>query len=127
VRVQPQGPDKVASAIIPDYSLSSHVAALGLAFQQGGSFPAQYQGGAFVGEHGSWDRTRYNGYEVAFVPMAAGKPTGKASTFLGNFITADEKTRCRPVGVAFDRTGALQVADDVGNVVWRVAPVRQPG
>ncbi len=119
-RVRPQRPDLVAKAIKPDYALSSHVAPLGLAFYSGGSFPTAYAGGAFIGEHGSWDRTHFNGYKVAFVPFTGGKPSGKAQDFLTGFLTGEGSTHGRPVGVAVDRTGALLVADDVGNTVWRV-------
>ncbi len=120
VRVSPQKPDMVAKALVPDYALGSHVAALGLAFNPGSAFPARYAGGAFVGEHGSWDRVVPSGYQVAFVPFAGGKPAGKAETFVGGFLDAQQHTKGRPVGVAFDRDGALLIADDVGNVVWRV-------
>jgi len=119
-RVRPQRPDMVAKAIPPDYALSSHVAALGLTFYTGKNFPAQYQGGAFIGEHGSWDRDRFNGYKVVFVPFATGRPSGKAQDFLTGFLAGD-KDRGRPVGVAVDRFGALLVADDTGGVIWRVA------
>lgn len=121
-RVMPQRPDLVKTAIIPDYSLSSHVAPLGLAFLSGGAFPSQYQGGAFIGEHGSWDREVYNGYAVAFVPFANGRPSGQKQDFLTGFIEENGDTHGRPVGVAFDASGALLVADDIGNVIWRVAP-----
>ncbi|MDB5597818.1 MAG: putative glucose/sorbosone dehydrogenase, partial [Hyphomicrobiales bacterium] len=121
IRVHPQRPGMVAKAIVPDYSLSSHVAPLGLAFNTGGSFPEQYRGGAFVGEHGSWDRTVLNGYQVAFVPFSAGKPSGKAVPFVQGFIGPDGSVHGRPVGVAFDAKGALIIADDVGNAVWRVS------
>jgi glucose/arabinose dehydrogenase len=122
-RVKPQKPDLVKRAIAPDYSLSSHVAPLGLAFERGTAFPAAYKGGAFIGEHGNWDRTKFNGYQVAFVPFAGGKPAGKAQTFVGGFLTTDGKhAHGRPVGVAFDSAGGLLVADDLGNAVWRVAP-----
>ncbi|MEO6387653.1 MAG: sorbosone dehydrogenase family protein [Croceibacterium sp.] len=120
VRVMPRRADMVAKAIAPDYSLSSHVAPLGLVFDTGSAFPSAYHGGAFIGEHGSWDRTVPNGYQVAFVPFTGGKPSGKAQTFVGGFIDKDGGTQGRPVGVAFDASGALLVADDVGNVVWRV-------
>lgn len=119
-RVQPQRPDLVARAILPDYALSSHVAALGLTFYTGSALPAAYRGGAFIGEHGSWDRDEFNGYKVAFVPFSGGHPSGHVQDFLTGFLTADGKARGRPVGVTSDRTGALLVADDVGNVVWRV-------
>ena len=111
----------VAKAIVPDYALSSHVAALGLTFYTGDNLPARYKGGAFIGEHGSWDRDRFNGYKVAFVPFAGGRPSGMAQDFLTGFLANDGETHGRPVGVTQDRFGALIVADDVGNVVWRVS------
>ena len=120
-RVQPQRPDLVARAIVPDYALSSHVAALGLVFYTGTNLPPAYQGGAFIGEHGSWDRGEFNGYKVVFVPFANGRPSGMAQDFLTGFLDGNGNTHGRPVGVAVDRTGALLVADDVGNVVWRVS------
>ena len=118
-RVQPQRPDLVAKAIIPDYALSSHVGPLGLAFNTGAGLPDAFRGGAFVGEHGSWDRPDFNGYKVVFVPFADGRPSGKAQDFVTGFLDGD-KARGRPVGVAFDKSGALLIADDVGNTVWRV-------
>jgi glucose/arabinose dehydrogenase len=120
-RVQPQRPDLVAKALVPDYALSSHVAPLGLAFNTGAGLPARYQGGAFIGEHGSWDRIQFNGYKVVFVPFSNGRPSGKAQDFVTGFIDADGHARGRPVAVAFDKTGALLIADDVGNTVWRVS------
>jgi glucose/arabinose dehydrogenase len=120
-RVRPQRPDLVAKAIPPDYALSSHVAALGLAFYTGSSFPALFRGGAFVGEHGSWNRHELNGYRVVFIRFAGGKPVGKPMNFVAGFIDKDGNARGRPVGVAIDRTGALIIADDVGNTVWRVS------
>jgi glucose/arabinose dehydrogenase len=120
VRVRPQSPDLVARAIPPDYALSSHVAALGLAFYTGASFPAMFRGGAFVGEHGSWNRTERNGYRVVFIRFANGRPVGKPLDFVTGFIGPDGNARGRPVGVAVDRTGALLIADDAGNTVWRV-------
>jgi len=119
-RVRPQRPDLVARAIRPDYALSSHVAALGLAFYTGTSFPARFNGGAFVGEHGSWNRTDPHGYKVAFIAFREGRPTGTPQDFVTGFLK-DGKARGRPVGVALDRTGALLVADDVGNTLWRVS------
>jgi glucose/arabinose dehydrogenase len=119
-RVHPQRPDLVKKAIVPDYALSSHVAPLGLAFYTGTSLPAKYRGGAFVGEHGSWDRSKFNGYKVVFVPFSGGKPSGKAEDVVTGFLNKDGKARGRPVGVAIDKTGALLIADDVGNTVWRV-------
>jgi glucose/arabinose dehydrogenase len=118
-RVMPQRPDLVQKAIVPDYALSSHVAPLGLAFYTADSLPAAYHGGAFVGEHGSWDRSRFNGYKVVFVPFSGGKPNGKAEDVVTDFLKGDE-ARGRPVGLAVDKTGALLIADDVGNTVWRV-------
>ena len=120
-RVRPQRPDLVAKAIAPDYALSSHVAPLGLTFYTGQSFPPGFRGGAFVGEHGSWNRTSFNGYRVVFIRFVGGRPVGKPVTFVAGFLNSDGEARGRPVGVAVDRTGALIVADDVGNTVWRVS------
>jgi glucose/arabinose dehydrogenase len=119
-RVQPQQPDLVAKAIVPDYALSSHVAPLGLAFNTGSSLPAAYAGGAFVGEHGSWNRRAFNGYKVVFVPFQNGRPNGMAQDVVTGFLSSDNKARGRPVGLAIDKSGALLIADDVGNTVWRV-------
>jgi glucose/arabinose dehydrogenase len=121
----PQNPDMVAKAIVPDYALGNHVAALGLAFSNADLLPAQYRGGAFVGEHGSWNRKPPSGYKVVFVPFADGRPSGQPIDVLTGFLSADGDALGRPVGVAVDRTGALLVADDVGNTVWRVTPARQ--
>jgi len=120
-RVVPQRPDLVAKAIAPDYALSSHVAPLGLAFARDSSLPDKYRAGAFVGEHGSWNRITLNGYKVVFVPFADGRPNGKAEDVITGFLGSDGKARGRPVGLAFDKTGALLIADDVGNTVWRVS------
>ncbi|GGE01485.1 sorbosone dehydrogenase [Aureimonas endophytica] len=119
-RVHPSRPDMVERAIAPDYALSSHVAALGLAFSQGSALPEPFADGAFIGEHGSWNRNTYNGYKVVFVPFQDGKPSGKAEDVVTGFIDGD-KAHGRPVGVGIDGTGALLVADDAGNTVWRVA------
>jgi len=119
-RVRPRRPDLVNSAIPPDYALSSHVAPLGLAFNTGNALPESYRGGAFIGEHGSWNRKQYNGYKVVFVPFQNGKPSGKPQDIVTGFLDKDDQARGRPVGVAFDKTGALLIADDVGNTVWRV-------
>jgi glucose/arabinose dehydrogenase len=119
-RVHPQRPDLVAKAIVPDYALSSHVAPLGLAFDTADGLTQKYRGGAFVGEHGSWDRPELNGYKVVFVPFADGRPSGKAEDVVTGFLNAQGQARGRPVGVAIDKTGALLIADDVGNTVWRV-------
>ena len=124
IRVHPQDPAKVASAVRPDYALGPHVATLGLAFVNGGAMPAQFQGGAFVGEHGSWDRSVLYGYQVVFVPFTGGRPTGKPVPFVTGFIDlAKREAKGRPVGIAMDASGALLIADDVGNAVWRVSPV----
>jgi glucose/arabinose dehydrogenase len=122
-RVKPANPEMVARAIAPDYGLGSHVAPLGLAFSDS-RMPANFASGAFIGQHGSWNRGSLNGYNVVFVPFADGQPSGPPMEFLGGFLDEDGNARGRPVGVAFDRQGALLVADDVGNTVWRVAPVR---
>jgi len=119
-RVKEQRPDKVASALTPDYALGNHTASLGLAFYTGRSFPQHYWGGAFVGQHGSWNRKEYSGYKVVFVPFEHGRPAGMPETFLSGFLSADGHALGRPVGVAVDKAGALYVADDVGNVVWKV-------
>ena len=120
-RVQPQRPDLVAKAVVPDYALSSHVAPLGLAFNTGSGLPDKYRGGAFIGEHGSWDRPEFNGYKVVFVPFANGHPSGKAEEVVTGFLDLNGHAHGRPVGLAFDKTGALLIADDVGNTVWRVS------
>jgi glucose/arabinose dehydrogenase len=118
-RVRPQRPDLVARAIKPDYGLSSHVAPLGMTFYESDALPG-YRGGAFIGEHGSWDRRPLNGYKVAFVPFSGGRPDGLVRDVLTGFVSADGHAYGRPVGVTVDRAGALLVADDVGNKVWRV-------
>jgi hypothetical protein len=118
-RVMPQRPDLVAKAIAPDYALSSHVAPLGLVFYTGDALPARYRGGAFIGEHGSWDRSELNGYKVVFVPFENGKPSGVTEDILTGFVDGDT-AHGRPVGLAVDKSGALLVADDVGGTVWRV-------
>ncbi len=122
-RVKPPNPEMVAKAIAPDYGLGSHVAPLGLAFSDP-RMPPPYASGAFIGEHGSWNRKPLTGYKVVFVPFEGGKPTGMPIDFLTGFLSNDGKAFGRPVGVALDGKGALLVADDVGNVVWRVAPAR---
>jgi len=118
-RVEPQRPDLVAKAIVPDYALGSHTASLGLTFSEGTSLPERYRNGAFVGQHGSWNRKPRSGYKVVFVPFAAGRPAGQPVDVLTGF-NADREAFGRPVGVAIDRAGSLLVADDVGNVIWRV-------
>ncbi len=121
-RVKPPRPDLVAKALVPDYALGAHVAPLGLAFYQGQLLPSRYAGGAFVGEHGSWNRRPLSGYKVVFVRFESGRPVGTPEDVLSGFVDEDGNARGRPVGVAVDRGGALLVADDVGNVVWRVTP-----
>ena len=120
-RVRPQDPEKVASAIAPDYALGSHVAALGLDFSDG-AMGGRFAHGAFVGEHGSWNRSPPSGYKVVFVPFANGKPSGDPVDFVTGFRGEDGKTRGRPVGVTVDPRGALIVADDLSNTIWRVTP-----
>jgi glucose/arabinose dehydrogenase len=120
--VEPQDPQRVASAIKPDYALGSHVAPLGLAFYDGGLLPARYRGGAFVGLHGSWNRDPPSGYRVVFVPFSGGRPNGAIEDVLVGFLDEQGQARGRPVGVAVDKRGALLVADDVGNAIWRVTP-----
>jgi len=120
-RVEPKRPDLVASAIVPDYALSSHVAPLGVAMYTGTGLPANFRGGAFVGEHGSWNRTPLNGYKVVFVPFSGGRPSGPAQDVVTGFLDANNHAHGRPVGLAVDRTGGLLIADDVGNTVWRVS------
>jgi glucose/arabinose dehydrogenase len=124
-RVKPQRPDLVEKAIVPDYALSSHVAPLGLVFYTASNLPQKYRGGAFVGEHGSWNRPVFNGYMVVFVPFSGGHPNGKAENVVTDFLDANGKARGRPVGLAIDRSGALLIADDVGNTVWRVTSAQQ--
>ena len=121
-RVKPERPDLVAKAIAPDYALGNHVAPLGLTFSSGNALPDTYRNGAFVGMHGSWNRRPHSGYKVVFVPFADGRPSGKPVDVLTGFLSEDGDARGRPVGVEIDRRGALLVADDVGNVVWRLAP-----
>lgn len=119
-RVHPHRPDMVEGAIVPDYALSSHVAALGLAFGNDSAMPEAFRDGAFVGNHGSWNRNAFNGYKVIFIPFANGRPSGVAQDVVTGFLKGDE-ARGRPVGLAMDGTGALLIADDAGNTVWRVA------
>jgi glucose/arabinose dehydrogenase len=122
VRVDPQRPDLVAKAIPPDYALGAHTASLGLTFNTGNLFPQAMAGGAFIGQHGSWNRKPRAGYKVIFVPFADGKPSGKPQDVLTGFLNDNGEAQGRPVGVRIDKQGALLVADDVGNTVWRVTP-----
>jgi len=121
-RVQPQRPDLVATAITPDYALGGHTAALGLAYYSGDQLPEQFRGGMFIGQHGSWNRTRYSGYKVVFVPFKDGRPSGLPVDVLTGFLKDDGSGKAygRPVGVAVHSKGALLVADDTGNTIWRV-------
>jgi glucose/arabinose dehydrogenase len=119
-RVKPQRPDLVASALVPDYALGPHTASLGLAYSDGGLLPERLRHGMFVGQHGSWNRKPRSGYKVIFVPFADGKPSGEPVDVLEGFVTAKGDALGRPVGVAVDTRGALLVADDVGNTIWRV-------
>jgi len=123
-RVKPQRPDLVAAAIVPDYALGPHTASLGLASSRGTSLPATYRNGMFVGQHGSWNRSPRSGYKVIFVPFIAGRPSGAPIDVLTGFLDAHNKAQGRPVGVAIDKQGALLVADDVGNTVWRVTAAK---
>jgi glucose/arabinose dehydrogenase len=122
-RVEPARPDLVAKALSPDYALGSHTASLGLTFYQGTALPQRYSGGAFIGQHGSWNREPRSGYKVIFVPFANGKPSGKPEDVLTGFIDSGDALG-RPVGVTVDGKGGLLVADDVGNAVWRVTAAR---
>jgi glucose/arabinose dehydrogenase len=121
-RVKPPRPDMVEKATVPDYALGNHVAPLGLAFASGELLPAPLRNGGFVGLHGSWNRTPLSGYKVIFVPFRDGKPEGKPIDVLTGFVNKDGDAHGRPVGVEIDSKGALLVADDVGNKVWRVTP-----
>lgn len=120
-RMQPPRPDLVAKAVAPDYALGPHTASLGLAFAQDAKLTPTFASGAFVGQHGSWNRRPHSGYRVLFVPFKDGRPAGEAVDVLTGFLSADGDALGRPVGVAIDRRGGLLVADDVGNVIWRVS------
>ena len=125
VRVMPQNPQKVATAIAPDYALGSHVAALGVTFSSAAMGPA-FADGVFVGEHGSWNRNPPVGYKVVFVPFRDGRPAGEPIDFASGFRGDDGRTRGRPVGVTLDPRGAVIVADDLANTIWRITPVAAP-
>lgn len=120
-RVQPQQPALVATAITPDYALGPHTASLGLAFSAGTTLPAPFAQGMFIGQHGSWNRRPHSGYKVIFVPFENGKPAGAPVDVLTGFLNDKGHALGRPVGVVLDKQGALLVADDVGNVIWRVS------
>ena len=119
-RVQPQQIDLVRKAIVPDYALGSHTASLGLAYSDQNALPGAFHSGMFIGQHGSWNRSELSGYKVVFIPFQDGRPAGAPKDVLTGFVADDGKAHGRPVGVTFDRSGALLVADDVGNTVWRV-------
>ena len=121
-RVAPPHPEKVAEAIAPDYALGAHTASLGLASSAGTTLPGRFANGVFVGQHGSWNRNPPSGYKVIFIPFAHGRPQGEPIDVLSGFLSADGDAYGRPVGVAIDKSGALLVADDVGNTIWRVSP-----
>ncbi|AYM78554.1 sorbosone dehydrogenase family protein [Janthinobacterium agaricidamnosum] len=121
-RVTPPRPELVATAVAPDYALGAHTASLGLAFYDATLLPERYRGGAFIGQHGSWNRKPFSGYKVIFVPFADGVPSGPPQDVVAGFLDSNGKAQGRPVGVAVDKAGALLVADDVGNVIWRVTP-----
>jgi len=124
-RVKPQPPGLVAKTLKPDYALGVHTAPLGLAFYTGQLLPAQYRGGAFIAQHGSWNRDPRAGYRVIYIPFAGGQPSGPPQVFLDGFLSADGDAYGRPVDVVQDARGALLISDDVGNVVWRVTPAAQ--
>jgi glucose/arabinose dehydrogenase len=124
-RVKPQRPDLVATAIVPDYALGPHTASLGLASSRGVRLPAPFTDGMFVGQHGSWNRKPLSGYKVIFVPFAEGKPNGAPIDVLTGFVDGGD-ARGRPVGLAVDKHGALLVADDVGNTIWRMTSAAPP-
>jgi glucose/arabinose dehydrogenase len=116
-RVRPQRPDLVKTAVMPDYALSSHVAPLGMVFSTGTGLPAGYRGGAFVGKHGSWDRSILNGYKVVYIPFLDGRPSGMPQDVVTGFLASKKEARGRPLGLAIDTRGGLLIADDVGNTV----------
>jgi glucose/arabinose dehydrogenase len=125
-RVKAQRPNQVAKARVPDYALGSHTASLGLAFSQSKAWPAPFDNGFFIGQHGSWNRKPRSGYQVIFVPFKAGKPSGEPLNVLTGFVSNDGDAYGRPVGVAMDKRAALLVADDVGNTIWRVTATTNP-
>ncbi len=122
-RPKPQRPDLVKKAIMPDMAVGSHTASLGLAFYTGSKFPQKYRGGAFIGQHGSWNRSALSGYKVTFVPFANGRPSGPMQDFLTGFIANANKQQVhgRPVGIAVAKDGSLLVADDTSNTIWRIS------
>jgi glucose/arabinose dehydrogenase len=125
-RVKPQDPALVAKAIAPDYALGSHVAPLGLAFYTGQALPPRFRNGAFIGLHGSWNRKPFSGYKVVFVPFNESVPSGPIETVLEGFLNDKGEAQGRPVGVAEDKAGAILIADDVGNTIWRLTSSSRP-
>jgi glucose/arabinose dehydrogenase len=126
-RVQPQQPALVSKAVVPDYALGAHTASLGLASSSGANLPNRFTNGMFIGQHGSWNRKPFSGYRVIFVPFKNGKPAGMPLNVLSGFLSEEGNAYGRPVGVALDKKGALLVADDVGNTIWRVtAKIENP-
>jgi glucose/arabinose dehydrogenase len=124
-RVKPPRPDLVSKAIVPDYALGPHTASLGLTYSRRNALTETFQNGMFIGQHGSWNRRPLSGYKVIFVPFdESGRPSGKARDVVTGFVDKDDKAQGRPVGVAMDKHGALLVADDVGNTVWRVTAAK---
>lgn len=124
-RLKGKNPKLVATALVPDVAVGAHTASLGLAFEKSKKFPARYQGGAFIGQHGSWNRSSFSGYKVVFVPFQDGKPSGVMEDFVTGFMKDEQKPEVhgRPVGVAFNTDGQLLVADDAGDAVWIVSPI----
>ena len=118
--MKPQKPELVAKAIVPDYALGSHTASLGLVFSNSSTISKTFANGVFIGQHGSWNRNPLSGYKVIFVPFINGKPEGEPIDVLTGFVNKNGEAYGRPVGVALDKQGALLVADDVGNIIWRV-------
>jgi glucose/arabinose dehydrogenase len=121
LRAKPPNPELVAKAIVPDYALGAHTASLGLASSQGTTLPDQFKDGMFIGQHGSWNRIPRSGYKVVFIPFTGGMPAGEPIEVLTGFVKENGDAMGRPVGVAVDKRGGLLVADDVGNVIWRVS------
>jgi glucose/arabinose dehydrogenase len=119
-RISSQNPELVATAIVPDYALGSHTAPLGIASSVGTTLPEQFTNGMFIGQHGSWNRQIPNGYQVIFIPFSNGLPFGDPVEVLTGFLLENGDALGRPVGVTLDKSGALLVADDVGNIIWRV-------
>jgi glucose/arabinose dehydrogenase len=125
-RIEPQRPDLVATAMVPDYALGAHTASLGLAFASPDALPPPFSHGAFIGQHGSWNRRPHSGYKVIFVTFAAGRPSGPPIDVLTGFLSPDDKARGRPVGIALTHDGSVLVADDVGNCIWRISADQAP-